>query len=118
MALSAQPSYTDTLLQERRKSPRVSYSDPVIIRRGKWITLGAGLNLSESGMALVTSTESRTKPGQRIRIMFTLPRSSGWISIDAVVVRRGSLEGHPVLGIHFSRMVPRVRQMIRAFVSA
>jgi hypothetical protein len=103
-------------LPERRRAPRAHFYGPVIIRFGRLKILCRGNNLSESGMRALSIKRNRFLLGKRVRVHFTLPGCSGWIAIDAKILRQDHVDGYPALGMQFVHSFPKVRRLLRTFV--
>jgi c-di-GMP-binding flagellar brake protein YcgR len=98
------------------RSPRRVFNRAVgILRDGKF-ELAQALQISESGMALVTPHALAV--GSRLVITLVIPSAEGLVLRAIVVAERDPVGNMRTYGIQFSSMHLHERRMIRSYVSA
>ncbi len=98
-----------TLLENRRRSARVSMQTAVSCTVGPRTLRGRTWNLSQGGMQLEVED---LKPGETVRVSFRLPSSAVVIDASATVVwAKGDRQG-----VLFSRVNPQQQEEIRQFI--
>lgn len=102
--------------QERRRAPRASFNGPVIIHLGRIKLLCRGNNLSERGMRVLALNRNPSLLGRRVRVNFSLPGCSRWITIDAKILRQDLVDGCHAIGMQFVHLFPKVRRILRTYV--
>jgi CheY-like chemotaxis protein len=98
-----------TLLENRRRSARVSMQTDVSCTAGSRTLRGRSWNLSQGGMQLEVEG---LKPREDVRVSFRLPSSAVVIDASATVV--WAKDGRQ--GILFSRAIPQQQEEIRQFI--
>ena len=98
-----------TLLENRRKSARVSLQTEVNCTVGSRTLRGRTWNLSQSGMQLEVEG---LKPEETVRVSFRLPSSTVVIDASGTVM----WDKDDRQGVQFSRVTPQQQEEIRQFI--
>jgi len=105
----------EVTVQERRRAPRASYDERIMVRTDRGVIPAMGGNVSECGMLLHTH-HGDEDVDRRLWLSFTLPRVPHVLQLEAEVVHE-RLEGEQrSLGVRFMQMPPIVRRMLRTYV--
>jgi c-di-GMP-binding flagellar brake protein YcgR len=107
----------DARARERRRSPRVPFEAPILVRTpGGEAHRGTGENLSELGMLLHTSGEEIARGRQPLWLTFNLPEVPHLLQIQAEVVHHRRDGQMVTIGLRFMEMPAVVRRMLRTYV--
>src|SRR5882672_2510878 len=98
-----------TLLENRRKSARVSLQTEVNCTVGSRTLRGRTWNLSQSGMQLEVEG---LKPAETVRVSFRLPSSKVVIDASGTVI----WDKDDRQGVQFSHVAPQQQEEIRQFI--
>ena len=103
---------------ERRKSPRVEFDVPLMVRRsGGRAHRGTAENISEFGMMLHTTEEALPDPSDEpIWLTFSLPEVPNLVQVQAEVVHRTQDGQLTSLGVRFMPMPDVLMHLLKSFV--
>lgn len=107
-----------TLVQDRRRAPRVELRSPGTVDLGDYTVPCRILDVSSTGMALITPEPA---PLRAIRVRFQLGDSeAAWTEIEGQVVRSADWDeagDAQVWGLQFSPLDLGTRTRVRGFVA-
>lgn len=98
------------------RPPRVTFEGETIAYLDNRQLLCRAGNISITGM-LIYAPNNQGRPGQFLRLVFTLPGLGEWVDADAVIIREALEQVQPAWGVQFLQVPSFFQPKLLAFIN-